>query len=29
LSVLGVPGKLGKNLVHWCQEKKIKKNSSP
>jgi hypothetical protein len=21
LGVPGVPGKLGKNLVHWCQEK--------
>jgi hypothetical protein len=25
LSMLGVPGKLGKIPVHWCQEKKIKK----
>jgi hypothetical protein len=23
--VLGVPGKLGKNPVHWCQEKNYKK----
>jgi hypothetical protein len=26
--VLGVPGKLGKNPVHWCQGKKIK-NKNP
>jgi hypothetical protein len=25
LSVIGVPGKLGKNPIHWCQEKKTKK----